>query len=110
MHMGRFTRTTLRMFSGVIIWAAHFTVIYSITALACARGVAETQWLGASLVAWSIGAATFVATVAILVMVVPALRDARESFESWMTAAVGALALLAVVYETVPVMMVPACI
>jgi hypothetical protein len=107
--MGRFTRTTLRMFSGVIIWAAHFTVIYAVAALACARGFAETQWLGASLIAWAIGAATLVAIAAILLMVVPALRSARESFESWMTAAVGALALLAVVFETVPVVMVPAC-
>ena len=106
---GRFTRTTLRMFSGVIIWAVHFTAIYAFVALACARGFAQAQWLGASVVVWAVSAATIVAVAAILAMLVPALRAAGHAFEDWMTAAVAALALVAIVFETLPVVMVPAC-
>jgi hypothetical protein len=108
-HSGRFTSTTLRMFSGVIIWAAHFTVIYGFTALACARGFAELQWLGVGIVPWTVGGATLIAVTATLVMGVPAARAARASFENWMTAGVAGLALIAIVWETWPVIMVPTC-
>jgi hypothetical protein len=107
--IGGFTRTTLRMCSGVVIWGAHFTAIYAFAALACARGFAQTQWLGANIIVWVIGGATLIALAAILVMLIPALRAARDSFENWMTAAVAALALVAIVFETLPVLMVPAC-
>ena len=46
-----FTSTMLRMSSGAIVWAAHFAVIYGVTALACARG-------NARIVPWVIGLAT----------------------------------------------------
>lgn len=104
-----FSTTTLRMFSGVIIWAVHFTAIYGFTALACARGFASLAWLGIGIVPWAIGGATFVAATAMLVILVPALRGARDSFENWMTAGVAALALVAILWETLPVMMVPVC-
>ena len=109
MTFGPFTATTLRMFSGVLIWAAHFTVVYGYTAIACARGFAHAQWLGVESVTWAVAAATAVAVVAALAMLLPAARAAHKSFESWMTAAVCALALFAIVLETLPVWLVPAC-
>lgn len=104
-----FARTTLRMFAGVLVWAAHFTVIYSFTGIACARGFGQAQWLGVGVTTWAIGAASAVAVAAILLVLVPAARRARGSFEDWMTAAMAALALLAIVYETIPIWTVPAC-
>lgn len=104
-----FSTATLRMFSGVIIWAVHFTAIYGFTALACARGFAALQWLGIGIVPWAIGGATLLAATATLTILVAAVRTARDSFESWMTAGVAALALIAILWETLPVLMVPVC-
>jgi hypothetical protein len=100
---------SLHMFSGVIVWAVHFTAIYSFTALACARGFAELRWLGIGIVSWAVGAATLIAATAALVILVPAVRTARRSFESWMAAGTAALALIAILWETLPVMMLPVC-
>ena len=109
MEHRRFWLVSLHMFSGVIIWAVHFTAIYGFTALACARGFQTLQWLGIGIVPWAVSGATLVAASATLAILVPALRTARASFESWMTAGVAALALIAILWETLPVMMVPVC-
>ena len=99
------------MFSGVIIWAVHFGLIYGYTALACARGFADTKWLGLSVVTAVIVAATVLAIGATLAFVVPAMRAGLGSFENWMTAGIGAFALLAIVWEGfVPVFIVPVCV
>ena len=104
-----FSRTTLRMFAGVIIWAAHFTVIYGFTAVACALGLGETRWPWLSLTA-VIVIATLVALAAIVAFALPAARAGLSAFENWMTTALGALAALAIVWEgLVPVFMLPAC-
>jgi hypothetical protein len=69
--------------------------IYGVTALACARGFPAA-------VPWAIGIATALALAAVIAIII---FNARE----WMTAAVAALALLAIVWEAVPVLVVPAC-
>jgi hypothetical protein len=105
-----FTRTTLRMFCGVIIWAMHFGLIYGYTALACARGFADTKWLGVSVVTAVIVGATVLAVGLVLASVVPAIRAGLGSFENWITAGTGAFALLAIAWEGfVPVFIVPIC-
>ena len=98
------------MFSGILIWAAHFGFIYAFVALACARGFAEAKWLGFDAVTVSVVAATLLAAGAVLAFLAPAIRNGLGSFENWMTASAGALALLAIVWEGfVPVFIVPAC-
>jgi hypothetical protein len=104
-----FVRATTRMFGGVIIWAAHFTVIYGFTALACARGFASAAWLGSSVVQWTVGAATLLAALGTLALIVPAVRAARAGFEAWLSASVSGLALIAIVWEGMAALMVPAC-
>jgi hypothetical protein len=89
----------LRISLGVILWALHFTVIYGFTALACARG------FGAS-ASWVVGVATVVAAAAALALIVTHLST---EFTHWMTAAVAALALVAIIWEGLPALMVPAC-
>jgi hypothetical protein len=105
------------MLSGLMIWAAHFLVIYVFTALACARRFVDTSWLGIGVVPWVIGVATLAATAATLVVIRLAVRDARSSasqnntssFVHWMTAALGGLALMAILWEALPVLLVPTC-
>ena len=105
-----FTRTTLTMSSGILIWAAHFTVIYGLTAVACAGGSGDAQWLGMNVVKVAIGTATFVALAAVLAFIVRATRAGLDSFERWMTAALGSLALIAIAWEAiVPLLIVPVC-
>ena len=105
-----FAATALRMSAGVIVWAAHFAVIYGFTGLACARRFHDTGavWTGA--VPWVIGIATAVAATLMALLIVPALR-AREAndFVQWMGAAIAGLALIGILYEAVPVFMLPVC-
>ena len=98
-HTTPFTRIALRIWSGAIIWAIHFTVIYGFAALACARGYADLKVLGMSLVTSGVLGATILALVAALAIARRALRSGVESFETWMTASVAGLASLAIVWE-----------
>jgi hypothetical protein len=89
----------LRVSLGIVVWALHFAAIYGFTALACARG------FGAS-APWVVGAATAVAAAAAIAVIVTHLSP---EFTRWMTAAVAGLALVAIVWEGLPALMVPAC-
>lgn len=104
----------LRMLSGPIIWAAHFLFVYVFTALAGARRFHNANGLGASPVTWAVLLATLLAVAGIVMMVLPAWRRIRErpdygttAFLSWMTVAFGGLALLAVLWVALPVLLVP---
>jgi hypothetical protein len=88
-----------RMAFGVIVWAVHFGVIYGSTGLACARGLGEA-------VPWTIGAATLLAAATAGAIV---LTHLSHEFTRWMTAALAALALVAIAWEGLAVLMVPAC-
>jgi hypothetical protein len=89
----------LRIAFGVIVWAAHFGLIYGIAGFACARGYGEA-------VPWTIGAATLVAAAAAGAII---LAHLSPEFTRWMTAAVAGLALVAIVWEGLAVLLVPAC-
>lgn len=91
----------LRISAGVIVWAIHFAVVYGITALACARGAA-------ALVPWTVGGATLVAGALALVVIARGFIKRRE-FESWLSAALAGFALIAIVWEAIPVLLVPLC-
>lgn len=96
-----FVRTSLRISAGVLVWALHFAAIYGFTALACARG-----WSGAVLPL--VVLATLAAAAAMLVIVVAGTRR-RGEFESWLSASLAGLALVAVLYEGITVLVVPSC-
>ena len=89
----------LRMALGVMVWAAHFALVYGFTALACARGFASAA-------PWVVGAATLVAALAALAIIA---TNASSEFTRWMTAAIASLALVAVVWEGIPAFIVPTC-
>ena len=97
----RFARTALRLAAGPIAWALHLAAIYGFTGVACARGLAGA-------VPWAIGAATLAAGAACLAIVVTGLRR-RDEFESWLSAALGGLALLAIAWEALTALLVRPC-
>ena len=96
-----FPATALLISAGVIIWALHFAALYGLTALACARG-----WNAAVLPA--LWLATAVAAIAALVVIAAGWRR-RDVFEYWLSATIAAFGLVAIVYEAVTILMVPAC-
>ena len=109
MQTAPFSRTTLRMCSGIIIWALHFAAIYGFTAVACAFGLGAARWPWISVTAVVV-VLTVVALGAVLAVLVPAVRAGLNAFENAMTAGLGALAALAIVWEgLVPVIMLPPC-
>ena len=85
----RFWPTALRISSGVIVWVLHFTAIYGFTALACARG-----FPGAT--SWGVGAATVLAALLVLVIIV---KNLDREFTRWISAAIAGAALIAIVWE-----------
>jgi hypothetical protein len=89
----------MKIASPIVVWAVHFGLIYGFTGLACARG-----WERA--VPWTVGAATILAAVLTLALI---LTNLSSGFTRWMTAAVAALALVAILFEGVPVLLIPAC-
>jgi formate-dependent nitrite reductase membrane component NrfD len=97
-----FPATALLISAGIIVWALHFAALYGLTALACARGwdaaVLPALWL-----------ATAVAAIAALAIVVAGWRR-REAFEHWLSATIGAFGLLAIAYEALTILVVPACV
>lgn len=91
----------LWMSSGAIVWALHFSVLYGFAALACARGLAGA-------VPWVSLAATLAALGAIAVIAVRNLPR-RGEFTAWLALSVAGLALVAVLYATIPLFIVPIC-
>lgn len=108
-----FTRSFLLLFSGAIVWAVHFAVIYGVTGMMCARPAMRGEWLGVGIVAWCVGLASLIAVAALAVLHSGSWRrwlQGREiSFERKTAASVALFAILAIIWETLPVAMVPEC-
>jgi hypothetical protein len=114
----RFAVTMLRMNGGMLIWGLHFGLVYGVNGIVCARELADVQWFGLGIMTWVVVAATVVALAATLVLIGHALRAAGRfgpypeptgPFIDWITATVGAVAVLAIVWDALPVLFVPAC-
>jgi hypothetical protein len=88
----------------VLIWAAHFTLIYGFTALACARDMTAS-------IPWVVGAASVAAIAALLALCIPAgIRSLRASrLADGVALGLGGLATLAVIWEASALFWVPAC-
>ena len=102
----------LLLFAGPIVWGLHFLAIYGFTGMACARPGTGPQGLGLAWEGWVVIAASVVAA-AVLVGCFRArprsnLVHNRE-FLRMTGLALNALALLAIVWETLAVVMLPGC-
>jgi hypothetical protein len=107
--------------AGLIVWAVHFGAIYAITAYACARGLQATRVLGLGLIPAGVLGATALALVAAGIVLATTARRLRSAgaagtgreeharFLLWFTAGTTLLAMIAILYEGVPTLMVPAC-
>ena len=96
-----FARAAFLLSAGPLAWAAHFLAIYGFTGVACARGLAAS-------VPWAVAGATVIAAVACAWVMRVALRQ-RDHFEEWLSAALCAMALLAIAWEAMTVLLVPPC-
>lgn len=109
----KFTRTFLFMLAGPIIWAAHFLFIYALHGLACAQPTLLGNWSGIPASAWIIAMSSGLALLAMALVYwrgrhhVP--HGGRPGFIPWLAAALSLLSALAVVWETMPLLWLPAC-
>lgn len=88
----------------IALWAAHFTVIYGFTSLACARQMS-------SAVPWVAGAASAAALLVLAAIAVPAgIRVSRTaSLPDCLALGLGGLAMIAVIWEASSLIWIPAC-
>lgn len=107
------TRATLATLFAPTLWFVHFLAVYIINALGCARGQWQTPWLGLPASSWIIVVVSVLSLAAIaLVWYRQSTRGPQEGslrFLLWLTGALSLLSALAIVWETIPVLMVPAC-
>ena len=102
------------MLAGPIIWAMHFLFIYSVNGIACARPALHGAWLGVPVSAWIIVVASVLALAA-MTLIFFRLRTrvctagATPGFLPWVAGTLSLLSGLAVVWETMPVMLLPSC-
>ena len=91
----------LRISSGILVWGAHFAVLYGFTALACARGFpGAIPWVAGAATVVALGAAAFVLAISI---------PHRARFVPWLSGAIAAVAAVAIAFEGLALAMVPAC-
>jgi hypothetical protein len=106
----RFTPTALFVCGGTLIWASDFLAIYVIAAIACARGWAALTIAGMPFVAFVGTVLTLAAgagTIAVLRAGLKRLRsiervDEPARFIYFLAAAIGMLALVAILYGALP--------
>jgi NO-binding membrane sensor protein with MHYT domain len=105
-----FTHDFLLVFSGPLIWAVHFVAIYGFTGVFCARLAAAPQWQ--SITTWVIVAAGLAAAAAIAACLAVEPKDSapdNRRFVRRVAAGLALLAIVAIVWETMTVFLVPVC-
>lgn len=110
----------LFMIGGLLVWAAHFTIIYGFTAVACAKGLAATDVLGLGIIPFVIGAATLLAWATTGMVLMSAMSgpvpprstrfdEATEHFLRYTAAFIAMLSLVAIAWNALPVLVVTPC-
>ena len=113
-----FTPTLLYMLGGLIIWGARFLAAYSFTGIACARGWADSGTdvfvpltIGVASLIAVLGCSALVANAMLRLRTGPAAaRGENARFVHVVAALVAAFAIVAIVWETLPVLLVPVCV
>lgn len=115
-----FLRKSLFTVSGLLIWALHFALLYGLAAVACARGWQEHRFLGFGLIPFSTAALTLAALMAAAATLLAGIRryaaaeqahDIRpvDAFMAYTAATLAAVSLVAILWNAVPVFIVPVC-
>jgi hypothetical protein len=117
----RFIGELANMVAGLLVWAAHFAVVYSVHAVSCARGLNHWTVLGFGLVPFTITVATALALAGSLAVLAIALRDLRDMrdahsavqdsqrFLIYTSATVAGFSILAIVWVALPALFIEPC-
>jgi hypothetical protein len=115
-----FIRKSLFAIGGLLIWAAHFGLVYTFNALVCARQSASIRLWGVGLVPSVVTGLTLIALACALAILLLALwrkgparfwQEDRQvdGFMRYTTIGIAALSLLAIAWSGVPALVVPPC-
>jgi hypothetical protein len=107
-----FRTNFLRLCSGPLIWAAHFLAVYAFTGILCARPAMQKEWLGVNVATWSVFLAAVVALAAIASLQLRwrrLLKDGQTRFIHRVALGLALLSALAIIWETVPAMLIQGC-
>jgi len=114
----RFIGELANMVAGLLVWAAHFAVVYSVHTVSCARGLNHWTVLGFGLVPFTITVATALALAGSLAVLAIALRDMRDAhsevqdsqrFLIYTSATVAGFSILAIVWVALPAFFIEPC-
>ncbi|NKC32849.1 hypothetical protein [Falsiroseomonas selenitidurans] len=104
---------------GLVLWALHFTALYAINAFACERGYEQALLFGLPWVPTMVGLATIAILLPLGLLLGWSLAglggpvaeggEAEPRFTRWFAAAAAAYALLAVLFQAAPALLMPAC-
>jgi len=101
------------LLAGPLAWAAHFAFIYAANGIFCARPALHGLWVHGGLAAWLI-VASALAAIAVIALVYwrqrtrwPRTDD--TGFFRWVAGALSLLACVAIIWQTLPVLLMPAC-
>lgn len=118
MAVRSFPGTFAGMMAAFLLWAAHFTAVYSLNGVACARGLDAMRILGFPLVPFAVTGLTLAALAAAAWILMRALlgrgpaagaREDPRRFIRWFTAGAAGAALVAILWVGLPALQVPAC-
>lgn len=111
MALPAFTRTLLLLFSGPIVWMLHFFAIYGLAGIVCARPALQAGGAGGPVLTWGVLGLGLLAAAAIFAALFLARRReaAAAPFVRQVATGLGALALVAIAWETTAALLVPGC-
>ena len=105
----KFAPTTFLIWSGLLIWAADFLLIYVIQAIVCAKGYAHMAVFGLQAIPATTLLCTLAATFAVIAVALRCMRriraappDERIHFTLFVAAAISGLALTAIAWTALP--------
>lgn len=98
---------------GFFVWAAHFLVVYIATALACALGPGAANAGSRTALVTALALVTVTAAAIVVMHALRRYRQQREMpeqrFRMSVTIGCDALALVAIVWQLFPILLVPPC-
>lgn len=105
------------------VWAVHFVTVYSLQGVVCAEEVLRRDVAGAEIATWILAAIGIVAVAATAWLgmrglqawrqargdMQPDVTTRRERFSAAVASLSGLLASIAIIFTTLPVLMLPPC-
>ncbi|ANN65244.1 hypothetical protein [Bordetella bronchialis] len=109
----RFFSAFFATLAGPLFWSAHFLLAYGYNGVVCARPALQAEWLGVPASSWVVCASGCLALAGMALVYrrirkrLPSLGDPR--FLPGLAAALTLLSALAVIWQTLPALMLAPC-